>query len=50
MPTQKKPKAVISKDQKAKRPVGRPPKPAPRINAPVKTVLAFVLRTRRPAG
>ena len=32
-----------------KRLVGRPRKPAPRINAPVKTVLAFVLRTRRSA-
>ena len=37
-------------EQPKKRPVGRPRKPAPRINAPVKAVLDFVLRTRRPAG
>ena len=38
------------KKKPEKRPVGRPPKPAPRINAPVKAILDLVLRTRRPAG
>lgn len=31
-----------------KRPVGRPPKAAPRIKATPKQVVNFVLRTRKP--
>lgn len=35
--------------KQVKRPIGRPPAPDPRIVAPVKSVVDFVLRTRKPA-
>ena len=31
-----------------KKPIGRPPAPQPRIDAPAKSVVNFVLRTRKP--
>ena len=34
--------------QKQTKKVGRPPAPAPRIDAPAKSVVDFVLRTRKP--
>ena len=39
---------MAKKKQAEKRPVGRPPAPEPHVDAPTKSVVDFVLRTRKP--